>query len=125
MLKWIKLYGTTTAGGALTKTANVSVRGMLKSIEWIDGDFDNGVDAVLSLVRDDDAADITLLTLTNADNDAIYNPRYIAHDATGTAVTYDGTNEIYVEQFLNGTLKLVVASGGNAKTGGCIVYYEG
>lgn len=125
MLKSIKLYGTTAADGSLTVTANTQARGLLKSVEWIDGDLADGIDVVLSCVRDDNAADITLLTLTDANTDAVYNPRYPAHDAAGAAVTYDGTNEIYVEQFVNGYLKLVVADGGNAKSGGMIVYYEG
>ncbi len=125
MLKWIKLYGTTTSGGALTVTAGTQSIGILKAVEWIDGAFDNGVGAVLSQVRDDNAADITMLTLTAANDDKAYYPRYAAHDNAGAAITYDGTRPIYVEGFLNGTLKLVVSAGGATKAGGCIVYYEG
>lgn len=125
MLKWIKLYGTTAADGTLTVTAGTKAQGILKSVEWIDGTFADGVDAVLSQIRDDNAADIAMLTLTDANVDAVYYPRYAASDNAGAAISYAATFPIYVEGFLNGTLKLVVSSGGNAKDGGCIVYYEG
>ena len=41
-------------------------------------------------------ASVTLLTVTNAATDAAFYPRIPAQDATGTDVTYDGTNEIYI-----------------------------
>lgn len=124
MLKHIKLYGTTTAGGALTVTANTTAYGMLKAVEWIDGDLVDGVDAVLTLVRNDNAADITLLTLTDANTDAVYYTRVAATDNAGAAIEYAATFPIYVEPFLNGTLSLTIASGGATKSGGLIVYYE-
>lgn len=124
MLRHIKLYGTTSNLGALTITAGVSAEGLLVAVEWIDGSFADGVDAVLSVDRDDDAVDVTLLTLTDANDDAWYYPQTPAQDNVGTDVTYDGTNEIYTRQVINGKLKLVVSSGGDTKSGGCIVYYE-
>ena len=121
-LEHIKLYGTTDASGALTVQSTVNVLGELVAVEWIDGTLADGVDAVLSCVRDNDAADVTLLTLTDANSDAWYYPYTPAQDNAGTAVTFDGTNEIYVRQAVNGQLKLVVSSGGDTKVGGCIVY---
>lgn len=119
MLDFVKLYGTTAADGSLTVTASTKVLGLLEAVEWIDGTFDNGVDAVLSVVRDNDAADVTLLTLTNADNDAVYLVRPEVSTIAGAAVT-----GVVTRTPVNGSLKLVVANGGNAKVGGCIVYYE-
>jgi hypothetical protein len=120
MLRWVKLYGTTDASGDLTATSDLPVKGILLSVEWIDGDLADGVDAVLTLVRDDDAADITLLTLTDANNDAVYALRYPVYDNTGAVINF-----LSVEHFLNGYLKLVVSDGGDTKSGGMIVYYEG
>ena len=124
MLKEIKLYGTTTSGGDLTVQSTVNIMGELVAVEWIDGDLADGVDAVLSCVRNDNAADVTLLTLTDANSDAWYYPAAAVHDNVGTAVTFDGTNEIYTRQVVNGQLKLVVSSGGDTKSGGCIVYVK-
>lgn len=123
-IEQVKLYGTTAADGSLTVQSNVNVLGSLVAVEWIDGDLADGVDAVLSCVRNDNAADVTLLTLTNANNDAWYYPLASAHDNAGAGITYDGTNEIYVNQVVNGQLKLVISSGGDTKSGGCIVYVK-
>lgn len=122
MLQEIKLYGTTSSGGALTALATARSKGFVQVVEWIDGTLDDGVDAVLSCVRDNDAADFTVLTLTDANSDAVYRPQVQVHSNTGAALTYDGTHPVVEEPFVNGLLKLVIASGGNAKTGGCIVY---
>ena len=124
MIGQIKLYGTTDSGGDLTVTADIPVIGELAAVQWIDGDLADGVDAVLSMVQGDNAADTTLLTLTNANDDAWYYPQSPVTDNAGAAVTFDGTNEIYTQQVVNGYLKLVVSSGGDTKSGGCIVYYE-
>lgn len=124
MIRHIKLYGTTSDLGALTVTADLAVEGLLYAIEWIDGTFADGVDAVLSVVRDDDAADVTLLTLTDANDDKIYRPLYQACDNLGADLTTTGGEEIFTQSIINGKLKLVVSSGGDTKSGGCIVYYE-
>ena len=123
MLKWVKLYGTTASDGSLTVTAGSSVRGLLHAVEWIDGDLADGVDAVLSVVRDDNAPDYTLLTLTNADADAVYYPRVIIHSESGAALTGTSGGD-RAKPVINGSLKLAITSGGDAKTGGAIVYYE-
>jgi len=121
-LNQIKLYGTTDSGGDLTVTSTNITLGCLVAVEWIDGDLADGVDAVLSVVRDNNAPDVTLLTLTNSNTDAWYYPQTPVQDNAGADVTFDGTNEIYTQQVVNGKLKLVISSGGNAKSGGAIVY---
>lgn len=123
MIRSVKLYGTTDSSGDLTVTADHETHGVLHAIEWIDGSFVDGVDAVISVDRDDDAADVTLLTLTNANDDAVYYPRYVSHDETG-ALNNTAGDVSYCQHVINGKLKLVVSSGGDTKTGGCIVYYE-
>lgn len=122
MLTQIKLYDITASDGTKTITSDVRVKGKLFAVEWIDGDLADGVDAVLSCVRDDNATDITLLTLTNANNDAIYYPRHQVHSNVGAALTLDGTRIAYTEPLVNGFLKLAITDGGDTKTGGCIAY---
>jgi len=119
MIRPIKLYGTTDDTGALTITLGHKVVGLLAGVQWIDGDLADGVDAVISVDMDDDAADLTLLTLTNADSDAWYFPKVTADSNAGTEIATE-----FVEQIVNGKLKLVITSGGSGKSGGCIVYVE-
>ena len=123
MTDHVKLTGTTDSSGDATITANIATQARLLAVEWIDGDLADGVDAVLSVTNTSSGVDHTLLTLTNANSDAWYYPRVIANDNAGTAVTYDGTNEIYVKDVISGHLKLVISSGGDTKTGGCVVYF--
>jgi hypothetical protein len=122
-LQWTKLTGTTATGGAATITSINRVTGKLHAVEWIDGDLADGVNAVLSVVRDDTAPDYTLLTLTDANNDAVYYPRVIIHSEAGAALTGTSGGDRAMP-IINGQLQLAITSGGDAKTGGAIVYYE-
>jgi len=89
---------------------------LLHAVEWVDGDLADGVDAVLSVTDTLSGVDHTLLTLTDANNDAWYFPRPVENDAAGAALTTRTLDVVY------GTLKLVVAQGGVSKSGACIVY---
>ncbi|HNT78806.1 MAG TPA: hypothetical protein PKH77_27695 [Anaerolineae bacterium] len=89
---------------------------LLYAVEWIDGDFADGVDAVLSAETTPSGVARTLLTLTDANSDAWYFPRELEHGNNGAVLS---THTLPV---VHGDLKLTITSGGNAKTGGCIVY---
>lgn len=117
-IKSVKLTVTTDASGDGTATATYSILGRLVAVKWIDGDLVDGVDAVLSATANESGVDDTLLTLTNANADAWYHPRTTIDTEAGAEVATE-----YAPLIIDGTLKLVVSSGGNAKTGGCIVYY--
>ena len=125
MLRDVKLEGTTDDQGDATVTST-AVKGFLYAVQWLDGDLADGVDAVLTVTNAADGGVAqTLLTLTDANSDAWYRPRYQAHDNTGTGATFDGTNEMYIVQaIVNGPLSLVISSGGDTKTGGAIVWVE-
>lgn len=122
-LKSRRLNATTDASGDATTNDDYSIFGLLYAIEWIDGTFDNGVDAVISVQSTESGTALTLATLTNADDDAMYYPRHLQHSEAGAALTGTAGGD-RTRPVLNGTLRLVVSSGGNVKTGGCIVYYE-
>ena len=125
MLEEIILIGTSDSTGDVTLTAPGPIFGKLYAVTWIDGDFADGVDGALSVTkRPAGAADLTLLTLTTANNDAEYMPREPVHGNTGTALTYDSTEGVTDMRIINGTLALVIGDGGNAKTGGMLVYVE-
>lgn len=136
-MKTVMFDITTTSGGAYDSSTSANaptIKGgssstsgphLLYAVEWVDTDFDAGVDAVLSVTGTPSGADLTLLTLSNADAEAIYYPRVDAHGNTGAAWS-EGADKTAtrVEQIVHGTLKLVVSSGGNVKTGKCLVYLK-
>ena len=125
-LNSVVLTGTTNGSGAATITSTNAHTGFLHSVQWIDGDLADGVDGVFSVTAASGAGGVaqTLLTLTDANIDLWYYPRMVVHDNTGTEVTYDATNQLYgPKAIINGILTLVIASGGDTKTGGAIVYY--
>jgi hypothetical protein len=137
-MKTVTFNITTTAGGAYdsSTTANAAtISGgnrstgspyLLYAVEWVDTDFDAGVDATLTVTSTPSGIDRTLLTLTDADAEATYYVRENAHGNTGTAWA-EGADKTAtrVQPIVDGTLKLVIAQGGNAKTGKCLVYLQG
>jgi hypothetical protein len=113
----VYLKVTTDAGGDGTAETDDAIFGLLFSVQWVDGDFDDGVDATLDVTGNPTGVDKTLLTLTNANNDKEYFPRELQHDNAGGDLTSHDYGVI------NGKLKLTVSAGGNAKTGGALVTY--
>ncbi len=111
----IDLRGTTSSGTA-TINATRPVYGLLYAVDWEDGDLADGVDAVLSVTDTDTGVDVTLLTLTNADDDARHYPRVLEADNTGSALT------TYTYQVVNGNLSLAISSASGAQTGGMVVH---
>lgn len=116
----LRLYGETDASGDLTVNATRPVLGQLYAVRWIDGDLSDGVDAVISTQNHDAAA--TLLTLTDANSDALYYPRDLVHNAAGGALTGTSGGDRALPLFV-GLPRLVVSSGGATKSGGCILFY--
>lgn len=114
----IKLTGTTDGSQNATITAEKAIIGYLEAVDWIDGDLTDGVDAVLSATLTSSGTSQTLLTLTNANSDAIYYPRRVVDTTAGAAAT-----GVYDRFLIDGYLSLAITSGGASKTGGCIVYY--
>lgn len=126
MSKMIPVYlsVTTASDGTGSATSESVYNGELKMVQWIDGTFDDGVDGTFSVTNTDAGVDYTALTLTNANNDAIYLPRYPTVDEAGAGITYDGTREVHACILIVGKIKLTIAQGGNAKTGGAVVFVE-
>jgi len=123
MIEEIRLIGTTAADGIATIAAERVVYGYLDRVTWVVGDLAIGVDAVLSITLTPAGVNETLLTLTNADANAVYYPRALVHDAAGTALTGTSGGD-RTRPLIFGTLSLAITSGGATKTGGAIVYVE-
>lgn len=129
LLDPIKLVGETSSGGAATITATKAVLGKLYAVEWVDGDLADNNTAVLSVIRTDSGEDQAVHTLVagEGDDDAWWFPRVAVHDLSAVARFYndDGDEAVVDYPVVNGVLQLVIAAGGDTKTGGCIVYVEG
>ena len=114
----VRLYGTTDASGDLTVYSNEAYSGEVYAVQTIDGTLDDGVDITVTSESVDYS--IPILTKANFNTDGIYYPRTVANQVSdGAASTvYD------VKPLASGRIKMVLAQGGNAKSGGCIVYIE-
>jgi len=119
MLESIKLKGTTDASGDVTINGEKSIFGRLYAILWDQGNFDNTCDATFSYT-DEEGNSRTLLTLTNVSADGVYYPREKVHTNVGAAAT----GEVFDLPVIAGKPKLVIAQGGNAKTGAAILIFE-
>lgn len=117
-IKTQRINATTSTAGAATAYGEYTIVGFGLAVEWIDGDFADGVDAVVSVTQTPSGVDKTLLTLTDANADAFYNLRELEYGNTGASL---GT---YTLPLITGLVKLVVSSGGDTKTGGIVVYYH-
>lgn len=114
----VRLNVTTASNGAGSATSESSVFGYLEMVDWIDGTFADGVDGVLTTTLNSSGTAHTLLTLTDANNDAVYYPRRVVDTTAGAAAA-----GVYNRFLIDGYLVLTIAQGGDTKTGGCVVYY--
>lgn len=111
---------TTDGDGDFVGTKVVKSPGLLRMAQWVDGDLVDGVDAVLTCTQFTPRTTVvTLLTLTDANNDAIYYPLTAAHGDDGAAIT-----GVYAPPLVHGTLTLTVSDGGATKSGAMWLYLE-
>ena len=104
---------TTNAAGDVTGYTPV-VTGRILAIVYVKDDFDAGVDFTITVEKTGEQ----VWTEENVDVSKTVYPHIAAHDNAGVGVTFDGTNEIYVPiSVANDRIKIVVAAGGNAKSG--------
>jgi len=120
MMRETRLTGTTAADGSLVVRSEAAVLGLLYAVQWLDGDFADGVDATITV--DLAGVSTTLLTLTNANVDAVYYPRHVPHTEAGAVLTATSGGD-RVLPLVAGQVVLTVAQGGDAKTGGCLLFW--
>lgn len=108
---------TTDSGGAASETKATDVNGFIYAIDLKLGTLASGAaDVTVSVTNTPDGVDRTLLTLTNVAANARYFPRELEDDNAGA----DATNRLM--NLAVGRLKVVVAQGGDTKSGAVTVY---
>lgn len=117
----VKVFNILTNGsGAYVGTLAVRTPAKLVAAQWVDGDLVDGVDATLICTQFTPRDLVTtLLTLTNANNDAFYYPKVTGADSVGATIA-----DAYESPIVHGTLQLTVAAGGAAKTGALWLYLQ-
>ena len=108
----------TSGNGYSTDTGRLLDDYTLESITYTKTDFADGVDFAVT----EQPSGITLWTGTNVNASTTVYPRaFVADAATGTVSTtvYD------LIKIINGQIRVVVAAGGNAKTGTITVKLSG
>lgn len=114
-MKIIRLDATTDASGDATVNSSGVVIGTLYAIRLVDGNFDDGVDITVTSVTDE--LNISQLVKADFNTDSIFYPRVLqALNTDGTALTS------HCEPLVAGKLRVVVAQGGNAKSGSFVFY---
>lgn len=104
---------TTAADGSATGyTPNVT--GRILGIRYVKTDFANGIDFTVTL----DATGEAIMVGTDVNASASFYPRVGVTDAAGAAATLDGTRLARdCVHAVNDRVKIVVAQGGDTKTG--------
>lgn len=113
-MKPIRVDLTTDASGDVTGYGFAAV-GTVYAVQLVDGTFDDGVDVTVTSEHSD--LSIPILVKANFNSDQMVYPRVLE------ALNTDGTNlATHTEPLCLGRIKVVIAQGGNAKSGSVVVY---
>jgi len=106
---------TTAADGSATAYSARRISGKVHQIEYVKGDFADGVDFTIT----GDATGVGILAESNVNASAVRAPRMATHSTAGVASLYaaGGTAVQAPVALANDRIKIVIAQGGNAKTG--------
>ncbi len=103
----------------MTVNGSHPIFGRLYAVRWVDTALASCTGTISMQGHE---ASATLLTLTSVNASATYYPRDLVHDATGGALTGAQGGDRCLP-LMAGVPRLVVASGGSANAGGCILFY--
>lgn len=105
---------TTDENGDATAYSAEPVNGLLSQIRYAKTDFDNGVGFTITL---EDTGE-TLWAEAAVNASATRAPRQATHSTAGVAALYAAGGAAVGDMIaVNGRIKIVVASGGNTKSG--------
>lgn len=111
----VRVTVTTDAAGAGTTTSDKKINGLVYAVQLVDGTFDDGVDVTCTIESPDYS--IPVLVKANFNSDQIVYPRVLQ------ALNTDGS-DLTTHAIPGGVgfPKVVIASGGNVKTGSFIFH---
>lgn len=120
-MRRISLSVTTDASGDADERTSVAV-GLLHAVHLSVGTLDDSTTTDITIT--DAATGHTLLAVSNVTADAMYMPRAATHNAAdGSASLYAAAGEAVLDRLpVSGEIRVVVAQGGNAKTGTLTFY---
>lgn len=106
---------TTAADGSATAYSDPIDCGVLSQIRYVKTDFSDGVDFTIT----SEATGETLWTESDVNASATRAPRQATHTTAGVAALYAALGTAVGDKIAlaNDRIKIVVASGGDAKTG--------
>ncbi len=118
----MRLSYTTSAAGAATVNGETAVHGKLYAIDYLPGTTDTGATITIT---DEGAMSHTLLVKATAgtSNLRIY-PRDLVHGAVDGVALIGTSGGDRACPLIAGVPKLVVASGGNVKSGAIVLHFE-
>jgi hypothetical protein len=106
-----------SSGDGSTTQDTGTTFGLLYAVQLVDGTFDDGVDVTITVEQGD--LSIPLLTKADFNTDSIFYPRVLQSlNTDGTALT------THTMPLVVGKLKVLIAQGGNAKSGSFIFYIQ-
>ena len=110
---------TTDASGDFTGHTVVT-NGLVHAVRFVDTDLDATADITLTC----GASGMAILTMTDQANTGTYQPQGATHSTAGAAALYaaGGTAVLAPIPVADETIKVVVAQGGNVKTGTLHIY---
>lgn len=113
---------TTDSSGDGTAYTTAAVNGRLLGVQYVKTDYANGVDFDVTL----EGSALAVLSVDDVNASAVYWPRVALHNTSGVALTYDATEPVTdTLPVANERIKVVVAAGGDTKTGTFYIYVEG
>lgn len=115
-MKQIRVDLTTNGSGAATGFGkSLAGIGTVYAVQLVDGTFDDGVDVTVTFENSD--LSIPVLVKADFNTDQIVYPRVLqALNTDGTALT------THCEPLAFGRPKVVIAQGGDTKTGSVVLY---
>jgi len=104
---------TTIADGSATAYSD-QINGLISQIVYVKADFAAGVDFTITA---EDTGE-TLWTQVDVNASAVVAPRQATHSTAGVAALYAGGGSAVLDKIaMSGRVKIVIAQGGNVKTG--------
>ena len=106
---------TTVANGSATAYSANTYNGNIQSIAYVKTDFADGVDFTITTENTSQA----VWTGTNVNSSATKAPRQTVHDTAGDTLQHGNAAPLLTDhiQLVDERLKIVIAQGGNVKTG--------